>query len=167
MIPEPLLLRDYLPVVLEPLRHQAEAKRLDFEVEVDPAVPSIETDPQRLRQLLAALTSNAVKFTATGKVSVEVSLLSGNRAAGRGEGEWVQIRVRDTGRGIPQADQDRIFGPFEQTGDPARSQSMTMGSGLGLTVAQRLAGLLHGRLFLEESTPAGSSFCLHLPVRTA
>lgn len=166
MIPERLSLRDYLPTVLEPLRHQAEAKRLDFEIVVDPEVPPIETDPQRFRQLLAALTSNAVKFTATGSVRIEVELLDGDRAERPGTGDWIQLRVRDTGRGIPQADQDRIFGPFEQTGDPARSHSMTMGSGLGLTVAQRLAGLLHGRLFLEESSPAGSSFCLQLPVRT-
>jgi two-component system sensor histidine kinase EvgS len=79
----------------------------------------------------------------------------------------IVIRVRDTGVGIAPQDQGRIFGPFEQLGDPARSQSMTMGSGLGLTVARRLARLLGGTLYLEKSTPEGSCFCVNLPLRTA
>lgn len=77
----------------------------------------------------------------------------------------VEIRVRDTGRGIPLDDQGRIFEPFEQTGDPARSQSMTMGSGLGLTVAQQLTRLLRGSLTLESSDATGSCFRLQIPLR--
>lgn len=161
VIPEELRLQEYLSAVLEPHRHQAEAKRLAFIVDMDPRISTIETDPQRLRQLLASLVSNAVKFTASGSVRIEV----GPNGAVDGEEPMVEFRVRDTGRGISLEDQARIFEPFEQTGDPARSQSMTMGSGLGLTVAHRLARLLNGRLSLESSSREGSSFCLELPLR--
>ena len=82
-------------------------------------------------------------------------------------GAYIEFRVCDTGHGIADADRDRIFGPFEQLGDPARSPTMTMGSGLGLTVARRVAGLLNGTVYLEASSPEGSCFCLELPLRTA
>ena len=163
VIPEEISLPELLRSILEPHRHQAEAKGLGFELSIREGAATMETDPQRLRQLLASLASNAVKFTRTGGVKVEVTIAGADRPEGA---SWnIEFRVRDSGPGIEPADQDRIFGPFEQLGDPARSQSMTMGSGLGLTVAQRLANLLSGTLRLEESTPAGSCFCLRLPVR--
>jgi PAS domain S-box-containing protein len=168
IFPEEIELPTFLPPVLEPHRHQAEAKGLSFVLEVAPDVGRIETDPQRLRQLLAALVSNAVKFTSKGGVRVEVRLRHAQDTDPHpADGTQIEFSVRDTGRGIADGDQDRIFGPFEQLGDPARSQSMTMGSGLGLTVARRVAGLLNGTLHLTESSPEGSCFCLDLPLRTA
>lgn len=161
VIPEEVRLAEFLPSALEPHRHQAEAKRLKFALEIAPREAVIETDPQRLRQLLAALVSNAVKFTAAGSVHVEVRV----ETAESDRDPALAIRVRDTGRGIPIEAQGRIFEPFEQTGDPSRSQSMTMGSGLGLTVAQQLARLLRGRLTLESSSDAGSCFRLQIPLR--
>lgn len=166
VIPEEIDLREFLPPVLEPHRHQAEAKGLSFGLSVAPEAAAIVTDPQRLRQLLTSLISNAVKFTASGSVLVEVGASRADSGADAGEPRIV-FRVLDSGRGIPPADQERVFGPFEQTGDPSRSQSMTMGSGLGLTVARQVATLLSGRLFLESSSPQGSCFCLELPLRTA
>lgn len=159
VVPEPIELATYLPSILELHRHQAEAKGLRFSVRIDRGAELIETDPQRLRQLLTSLVSNAVKFTTSGSIDVEVTRQDGG-TSGR---TMIAFRVRDTGRGIATEDQDRIFGPFEQLGDPARSDSITMGSGLGLTVAQRMARLLDGTLVLEQSSPAGSSFCLSLP----
>jgi two-component system, sensor histidine kinase len=161
VISEEIVLADFLPSILEPHRHQAEAKGLAFQLRLGTGAATMETDPQRLRQLLASVVTNAVKFTASGMITVDVTL----PAPGE-EGEpQIEFRVQDTGRGIDPADQDRIFGPFEQIGDPARSQSMTMGSGLGLTVARRLASLLSGTLQLERSSPQGSCFCLRLPLR--
>jgi PAS domain S-box-containing protein len=168
IFPEEIELRTFLPPVLEPHRHQAEAKGLSFVLDIAAEVPKIETDPQRLRQLLAALVTNAVKFTSRGGVRVEVRLRPGLDADPcTADGTQIEFSVRDTGRGIADDDRDRIFGPFEQLGDPARSQSMTMGSGLGLTVARRVAGLLNGTLYLTESSENGSCFCLDLPLRTA
>jgi signal transduction histidine kinase len=165
VVPEEISLTEFLPSVLEPHRHQAEAKGLAFAWHVAEGAGTMETDPQRLRQLMASLVSNAVKFTAAGAVSIEVVRVNPSGGDQDGDAE-IEFRVRDSGRGIAAADQERIFGPFEQIGDPSRSHSMTMGSGLGLTVARRLARLLNGTLRLETSSQEGSCFCLRLPLRT-
>ena len=167
--PVPVQLDSFLPTMLEPHRLQAEAKGLRFELSIDDEVPMVETDPQRLRQLLVGLLSNAVKFTSRGAVRVEC------RAALADGGEpgayslfpesQVEIRVADTGPGVSAEDRERIFDAFEQLGDPARSQSMSRGTGLGLTIARQLAHLLGGTLYLAESSADGSCFCLRLPLR--
>jgi signal transduction histidine kinase len=167
----PILLQEYLPAVVAPLQLQAQAKGLRFEVDVAPDLPLVETDPQRFRQLLISLLSNAVKFTSRGEIAVRATLLDGSAGARADAGEYslfpdreVEITVVDTGPGVPPEHRERIFGPFEQLCDPARSDSMTRGSGLGLTVARQLAHLLHGKLFLAETSPSGSRFCVRLPV---
>lgn len=161
VVATPLELRTYLPGVIEPIRQQAEAKGLRFAVEVAPETPVIETDPDRLRQLLHALLSNAVKFTSRGGVRLHVAPAPAEEAGAAG----VRIRVIDTGPGIPEAERGRIFEAFEQIGDPARSDSLRHGPGLGLTIARRLATLLAGSLLLEQSGSDGSVFRVDLPLR--
>ena len=151
--PAPVSLPDYLAEVLEPLRRQAEAKGLEFALDVD--VPSMNVDPERLRQLLYALVSNAVKFTARGGVNVSA----------RAEGGEVLLRVADTGPGIAADERRRIFDPFEQVcADDARTDSYNRGTGLGLTIARRLAGRMGGALWLDASGEAGSVFAIRLPL---
>jgi signal transduction histidine kinase len=154
-----------------PLQMQAQAKGLRFEVNVEPDLPQVETDPQRLRQLLLSLLSNAVKFTSKGGVAVTVVMRDGSVDSSADADAYslfpdrrIEITVADTGPGVPREHRERIFGPFEQLSDPARSDSMTRGTGLGLTVARQLAHLLGGRLYLAESSPSGSRFCVHLPL---
>jgi PAS domain S-box-containing protein len=167
--PTPVSLGSYLPPALEPIRHQAEAKGLVFGIQVAEDVPAVDTDPDRLRQLLHALLSNAVKFTNRGRVSVDVSALALPPQQGEtGDApapDGVRIRIIDTGPGIPGEARERIFEAFEQLGDTARSDSLRRGTGLGLTVARRLAALLHGNLSLEQSDASGSVFRLDLPLR--
>ncbi|HEX2188782.1 MAG TPA: PAS domain-containing protein [Longimicrobiaceae bacterium] len=153
--PSPVALETFLPSSLEPLRQQAEAKRLAFVVEVGAGAAEVETDPDRLRQLLLALVANAVKFTAHGEVRVEA------RAAP--EEDAVDVVVADTGPGISPEDRDRIFEAFEQLGDPSRTDSMSRGTGFGLTIARKLARLLRGSLTLEEREGGGSAFRVRLP----
>jgi signal transduction histidine kinase len=147
-----------LSATAEPLRHQAEAKGLRFRIEVAAATPTIETDPDRLRQLLHTLLGNAVKFTCRGEIHL---------GARPGPGETVDLHVADTGPGVPFEERERIFAPFEQLGDPARSDSMRQGTGLGLTVARQLTTLLGGQLWVEGRTDgqSGAVFRLRLPVR--
>lgn len=171
VVASPLVLQDFLPAVVEPHRYQAEAKGLALSLTVDPSIPRLETDPQRLRQLLSALLSNAVKFTSRGEVRVESVLRDSDTGRtvnvpppSAPTDPYVEIVVTDTGPGVPAADRERIFGPFEQVGDPSRSQSMARGSGLGLTVARKLAHLLGGALYLAESSGTGSRFCLRVPL---
>lgn len=168
--PAPVVLEEFLPESLEPLKLQAEAKGITFRVEVAPQLPRIQTDPDRLRQILFALVSNAVKFTSTGEIRVVASAPRGGDGAD--DSEWrdgvgpggVEIRVIDTGPGIPPEDRERVFHPFEQLGDSARTHSAQRGTGLGLSVAEQLARLLRGRLTIEESA-IGATFCLALPAR--
>ncbi len=164
VLAEEVDLPDFLPTVVEPHRNLAEAKGLRFVVEIAAGIPVLRTDSQRLRQLIEALLSNAVKFTAKGEV--RLSIVPSAAASG---GEFpaeplVDICVSDTGPGVPAEDQERIFAPFEQIGDPARSDSMLRGTGLGLTVARQLSELLSGTLFLAHTSAAGSRFCVRLPV---
>jgi PAS domain S-box-containing protein len=176
----PVSLAGFLPVAVEPIRQQAEAKGLRFRIGVAPDIPVIQSDPERLRQLLHALLSNAIKFTPRGEVAVDVVPLVSPGAAGQnglqtgdtaldGSGSvplrGVRIRVLDTGPGVPQAERERIFEAFEQLGDPSRTDSLQRGPGLGLTVARRIAALLGGSLVLHETGERGSVFCIDLPLR--
>ncbi len=147
----------FLRGVLEPLRVQAEAKGLRFTITADPALPEVESDPERLRQVLQAVVANAVKFTPRGAIRVDARPADGARA--------VEFSVADTGPGIPPEERERIFEPFEQLCDPARTDSATRGTGLGLTIARRLAGRLHGTLALDpDAGESGAVFRLRVPV---
>ena len=168
--PRPMEVCDLLPAVLEPLRHQAEAKGLAFRFDFPAACPPLETDPERLRQLVQALVSNAIKFTSRGEVSVSIRETWARErpddlrdpARGR-QVAAVEIAVSDTGPGIAPADRERIFDAFEQLGDPSRHDSMTRGTGLGLTIARQLTRLLRGALLVDERPGGGSIFRLRLP----
>jgi PAS domain S-box-containing protein len=111
-----------------------------------------ETDPKRVRELLRALLSNAVKFTETGRVQVEV----------RREPAWVAVAVTDTGIGIDPAHAEKIWDPFWQAEHPLIRRAG--GSGLGLSVARRLAGLLGGDIAVDSTPGEGSTFTVRLPV---
>jgi PAS domain S-box-containing protein len=166
--PTAIDLRAFLPAVVAPIQLQAQAKGLVFELSIPADLPVIVTDSQRLRQLLLGLLSNAVKFTSRGSVSLAARVREPVTPRGADDlqhtSPMLEIMVEDTGPGVPPDARERIFGLFEQLGDPARSESMNRGSGTGLTVARQLAGLLGGELLLADTSPAGSRFALHLPL---
>jgi signal transduction histidine kinase len=128
---------------------QARQKSLELEIRAGEPV-HVVTDPGRVRQIVLNLLSNAVKFTDAGSVRVKVS------SAGR----WAEVRVEDTGPGIAPEDHERVFQEFEQTGGSAGRG----GTGLGLPISRRLAGLLGGSLSLESAPGQGSAFTLRLPL---
>lgn len=137
---------EVLEDALAAVQPQADAKGLRLAAPEPRSLPRISTDPKRLRQILVNLISNAVKFTEEGEVAVSVNGLV----------DRLEIRVRDTGRGIPPEDQARIFQDFEQV---AGSE----GTGLGLPISHKLADLLGGELRVESNPGAGSTFILTLP----
>ena len=148
---------DFLHAVMEPLRVQAEAKGLSFTIAAPASLPAVESDPERLRQVLQAVVGNALKFTPRGGVRVEARTAS--------DPGTIEFRVADTGPGIPAGDRERIFQPFEQLCDPSRTDSATRGTGLGLTLARQLAHRLHGTLDVEDGeAAAGAVFRLRVPV---
>jgi signal transduction histidine kinase len=113
-----------------------------------PAELRVRADPDRLRQILTNLLTNAAKFTDTGVIELRA----------RWEGPRVQLVVRDTGIGIAPEHQSIIFDPFTQV-DTERAQ---MGTGLGLAIARRLAHMMGGNLTVESELGRGSTFYLTL-----
>jgi len=135
------------------LRPQADDKGLEFTVQAPDRPAVLRTDRRALSQIVLNLVGNAVKFTERG--SVHLSLIS--NATGGG----VEIRVDDSGVGIPLADQDKLFGAFtrvnsERAGAPE-------GTGLGLHLSQKLAELLGGKIVFRSESGKGSTFSLILP----
>jgi signal transduction histidine kinase len=170
VIPSPIALAPYLAETLEPLRHQAEAKGIEFAVDVPAELPALETDPERLRQLLYALVTNAVKFTRRGRVCVCARPVQARERRSLVDGgammivPAVEIAVCDTGPGIPAEARERVFEAFEQLADDSRTDSIHRGTGLGLTVARQLVRLLGGVMELESEPGAGSVFRVRLPL---
>lgn len=148
-------LLDSLHPIIEPL---AREKGIAFVVEADPGLPTVVTDEARARQILLNLCQNAVKFTEQGTVAVRAT--RGSPAPdGRGT---VRVHVRDTGIGIAADDLQRLFRPFSQLEDPEARRER--GTGLGLYISRRLAGLLGGRIGVVSRPGEGSTFTLVLPV---
>jgi CheY-like chemotaxis protein len=153
LLPEDLPIRrtvEGLGRTFEPLAKQ---KALRFQVTVEPNVPpTLHTDRQRLEQVLKNLLSNAVKFTEQGDVSLNVSATS--------EG-WIQFSVTDSGIGIAQDQQERIFEAFHQADGTANRRFG--GTGLGLSISRDLTNLLGGSLVVSSKPGEGSTFTLSMP----
>ncbi|HST61469.1 MAG TPA: PAS domain-containing protein [Longimicrobium sp.] len=144
-----------LPGMLPHLLQQAEAKRLAFSLDLPAGLPTVETDPERLRQIVTALLGNAIKFTSRGGVRLEARTVTGG---------WMEICVADTGPGVPAGDRERIFAPFEQIGDDARSDSLNRGTGLGLTIARQLARRLGGDIEVRDAASVDGASVGRAPV---
>jgi len=155
-----------LDMVARPFRHEAENRKLSFEVVADPHLArSLVTDSKRLQQVLKNLLSNAFKFTAQGGVRLSVSQVPGgwseNHPVLDSAGAVIAFEVSDTGIGIPLEQQRIIFEPFQQA-DASTSRKYG-GTGLGLAISRELASLLGGEIQLRSAPGKGSSFTLYLP----
>ncbi|MFM7785020.1 MAG: response regulator, partial [Gammaproteobacteria bacterium] len=146
--------------VLESVSHvsalAAQDKGLEFAVHTDPAVPlALIGDPLRLTQILTNFCSNAVKFTTAGEVVVSVELLER-----RGEQVLLRFAVRDTGIGMDEEQQSRLFRAFEQA--DASTTRRYGGTGLGLSICRRLADLMGGSTRVRSAPGEGSTFFMDL-----
>ena len=136
---------------------QAARKGLKLGNFVTPDVPPrLNGDAHHLQQILVNLLGNAVKFTEQGEVRLIVSVLTEGPQSLR-----LRFAVRDTGIGISEADQKRIFESFEQANSPSTRKQR--GTGLGTTIAKRLVELMAGTLRLESAPGAGSTFWFDVP----
>lgn len=137
--------------IVKLFRGQAEEKSTQLSYRIDSNVPeTVEADGVRLRQILANLVGNAVKFTREGEVVLRVSARD----------EWVSFEIRDTGVGIPPERVDAIFDRFQQAGSANAG-----GTGLGLTISRALAELMGGVVRVESELGKGSCFTVQLPLR--
>jgi signal transduction histidine kinase len=145
----PLVIDD----VIELIRAGADAKSLSLRAEVASTLPTAWADRARIRQVLVNLLANAVKFTEHGGVTVRATIVDG----------WITVAVVDTGVGIPPEAQTYIFDEFRQV--DASTTRRYGGTGLGLAISKRLIALHGGRIWVESTVGAGSTFLFTLPVR--
>lgn len=155
--PEPTSIKVVVEDVRSLLGPQAFEKGLSLEAEFEGRLPvRIETDPLRVRQILLNLVGNAVKFTERGSVRVAVRCDASHDPA------EIVLSVKDTGVGIPREQYDAIFEAFTQQ-HPEITRRYG-GTGLGLTICQRLVHMLSGQITLSSQVGEGTEFVVHLPV---
>ncbi len=151
-----LRLTDLIDEVMSEVEPVIAGTRLEVTRILAPHLPEIETDRQKVKQIVLNLLSNALKFTPQGSVAIRL-----DHDCEVGE---ISISVSDTGIGIAEENQKTIFEAFEQANSSyARRQG---GTGLGLTICRRLAHLLDGRIILSSRLGEGSTFTLFLPCGT-
>jgi HAMP domain-containing protein/signal transduction histidine kinase/DNA-binding response OmpR family regulator len=164
---EEVYFSNLLETVARPFRHEAENRRLQFDVHISPDLDrSIVTDSKRLQQVLKNLLSNAFKFTADGGVKLAVSPATGGWNADhptlKHAPSVVAFEVTDSGIGIPVEKQRIIFEAFQQA--DAGTARKYGGTGLGLAISRELANLLGGEIQLRSVPGSGSTFILYLPL---
>jgi CheY-like chemotaxis protein/HAMP domain-containing protein/predicted transcriptional regulator len=165
---EDIFFTNLADMVALPFRHEAESRKLNFEVNLDPRLGrGMVTDSKRLQQVLKNLLSNAFKFTEQGSVRLAIDV------ADRGwspdhptlalEPTVISFEVSDSGIGIAPEKQKIIFEAFQQA-DASTSRKYG-GTGLGLAISRELANLLGGEIQLRSSPGVGSTFTLYLPLK--
>jgi HAMP domain-containing protein/signal transduction histidine kinase/CheY-like chemotaxis protein len=162
-----LQFREITSFVETTFKHISENKNLRFSIDLDEKLPlSLETDVQRLNQILKNLLSNAFKFTEKGEVKLRIYEANHNWRQSNTSLDHAQrvvaFEIRDTGIGISKDKQNIIFEAFQQAeGSTSRKYG---GTGLGLSISRGLADLLGGSIELESESGTGSIFTLFLPI---
>ncbi|MER2633123.1 MAG: CHASE3 domain-containing protein, partial [Rhizobiaceae bacterium] len=151
--PEPVVVERLAGNLRQLFQPVAAERKLDFAIDIAPDCPAeIETDPQRLEQVLKNLLSNACKFTEAGQVRLAIAGAAGGRVA---------FAVSDTGIGISAEQQQRVFEAFHQAdGTISRKYG---GTGLGLSISRELVRLLGGAFDLKSAEGKGSTFTVTIP----
>jgi signal transduction histidine kinase len=172
---QPVALADIVDRALETIRPRAEAEGIALQVDL-PGDLLVDVDPQRIGQVLRNLLENALTHTPPGgeiavaahaacpEPSDALSPVEG-LSKGRGEGQWVEVSVRDTGSGIAAEDLPYVFERFYRA-DRSRSRA-SGGAGLGLAIARQLVEAHGGRIEVESEIGQGTQFTFTLPVAEA
>jgi len=169
--PEVVNLQTIVNGIQQMFASKASAKGIRFDSHLSPDTPTtVLLDGNRLRQILVNLVGNAIKFTEEGKVSLRVSELHEfDEFKELGEVKTQKLKnskthktllfeIQDTGIGIPQGEQERIFEPFQQQGP-----RISGGTGLGLSITKRLVEMMHGSISVESTVNEGALFRVLLP----
>jgi signal transduction histidine kinase len=146
-------IRDVVHDVYSAVEPLAASKNLAFKVEMPKDLPSGRGDERRLTQVLLNLVGNAIKFTDQGEVSIRASASNGSYS----------LAVHDTGPGISEADQGKLFQEFHQA-DSSITKAKG-GTGLGLAISRRIVEMHGGRIWVESRLGQGSVFSLTLPIK--
>jgi CheY-like chemotaxis protein/two-component sensor histidine kinase len=151
-------LNDLINSVMSTVIGLLKDKPIDLKRDIDPNLPLVRADPMKVRQILINLFSNAAKFTEEGSITVRAKTETGPE-----EKQEIVISVIDTGPGIADEDQKKLFQPFSQV-DGSLTRK-TGGSGLGLSICRHLVEMHGGRIDLESELGAGTRFYFTLPVQ--
>ena len=130
-----------------------ETKKLSLKTDIAKKLPIGLGDEQRLTQVLLNLVGNAIKFTDTGEVHITATAMNGN----------FTVSVTDTGPGIPDEHQARVFAQFHQVDDS--NTKAKGGTGLGLAISKQIVEMHGGRIWVESKLGKGSTFQMELPIR--
>jgi signal transduction histidine kinase len=150
----PIRLPDVLATVVEIIEPLAKAKGLEIAVECHLSDDQVVTDCLRLQQIITNLTSNAIRYTTAGTVTIKSELLPD---------KYLTVTVSDTGTGIAPEDCERIFQPYFRA-DNSLSSGIPDSTGLGLAIVARLVNLLQGKIELVSEVGVGSSFTVIFPL---
>jgi signal transduction histidine kinase len=149
-------LNELVPEVMAELDPVISRSKLSVTPRLSELPPNVQSDRQKVKQIVVNLLSNALKFTHQGGIEVAVAVNADEQTA--------SISVTDTGIGIAREHHERIFEDFRQVDDsPSRQYG---GTGLGLAICRRLANALGGRIALRSEIGEGSTFTLTIPVET-
>jgi len=146
-------MQDVAQTVYNAVEPLAADKKLAFKCEVAADLPAGRGDGRRLTQVLLNLVGNAIKFTDTGEVVIKADARNGS----------FNLSVRDTGPGISEADQAKLFQEFQQADNSITRKKG--GTGLGLAISKRIVEMHGGRIWVESEVGKGSTFTFTLPVR--
>ncbi|MBK6646608.1 MAG: GAF domain-containing protein [Anaerolineales bacterium] len=147
---------DLVHNVLSTMSGIVKDRPIELRQKIEPATPAVRADPIRIRQVMINLLSNAAKFTEEGAITVNVAPYNDDGRA------MVKISVSDTGPGISEKDQEKLFQPFSQVdASPTRKSG---GTGLGLSICKQLINMHGGQIWVESAEGRGSSFHFTLPL---
>jgi signal transduction histidine kinase len=145
--------KDIVHSVFGSVESLAKNKKLELKVELPQKLPIAHGDERRLTQVLLNLVGNSIKFTDKGEVAIKAESTNGS----------FTISVRDTGPGIAEADQSKIFEEFQQA--DSSTTKVKGGTGLGLAISKRIVEMHGGRLWVESSLGHGSTFSFNVPLK--
>jgi signal transduction histidine kinase len=145
-------LKNVLQTVFSTVEALAKEKKLAFKVEMPAQMPNGHGDERRLTQVLLNLVGNAIKFTDEGEIVIKASNANGS----------FEVAVRDTGPGISERDQAKLFQQFQQADNSITRKEG--GTGLGLAISKRIIEMHGGRIWVESRVGQGSTFAFTLPV---
>ena len=148
-------LKNVVHTVFSAVEPLAKEKKLAFKIELPPDMPGGRGDERRLTQVLLNLVGNAIKFTDAGEVVIRAAKVDGA----------FEVAVRDTGPGISERDQTKLFQEFQQADNSITRKKG--GTGLGLAISKRIIEMHGGRIWVESAPGRGSTFAFTLPITVA